>query len=104
MNYSWTITREHLGDEPRAVGVVGPRGAHLATFEAITKHPDAFTFKLYDDDGECYYTGKIVVEGHHKGDFNFGEEFFAPLNDYGEPNAGCTRIDYKDKDGVWRAL
>lgn len=46
---------------------------------------DGYTesFKMFDDDGELYYTG------YAKKDVDFD-----PLDDFGLPNAGCTRIHY----------
>lgn len=46
---------------------------------------DGFTesFKMYDDDGELYYSGYAKPDAD-----------FDPLDDFGMPNAGCTRIDY----------
>ena len=38
-------------------------------------------FSLFDDDGECYYQGRTSDDSS-----------FAPLDDFGKPNAGCTEI------------
>ena len=48
---------------------------------------DGFTehFKMYDDDGELYYSG------YSKPDADFD-----PLDDFGMPNAGCTEIKYRN--------
>ena len=45
-------------------------------------------FRLLDDDGEIYYEGFLI-----------GDEF-APLDDFGEPNAGCTSIQVQE-NGAW---
>jgi hypothetical protein len=50
---------------------------------------------MLDDDGIVYYYGKIVGDGC---------EGFEPLRDFGTPNAGCTSIQYKDDDGLWKWL
>lgn len=46
---------------------------------------DGFTesFKMYDDDGELYYSGWAKQDAD-----------FDPLDDFGMPNAGCTEIRY----------
>lgn len=41
------------------------------------------SFHLHDDDGEIYYAGWARPEAD-----------FAPLDDFGMPNAGCTEIRY----------
>ena len=86
----WTITKD-LTDgcgEPSAEGVVGPSGAKLSASE-IMSHPKAKDFRMYDDDGVLYYEGTLL-----------GNNEFAPLDDFGGPNAGCTRIDVLE-NGKW---
>jgi hypothetical protein len=52
-------------------------------------------FKLYDDDGNCYYTGKYFGDAD-------SEEAFEPLEwGYG---AGCTHIKYRQQDGTYEVL
>lgn len=87
----WTITKDHLaepdapaGTNRNAVGVVGPRAATL-TAAQIAGHPRAVSFRMRDDDGEFYYEGRLV-----------GDDLFAPLDDFGSPNAGCTSIEVFD--------
>jgi hypothetical protein len=93
----WTITKDHIaepGDPPatntNATGMVGPHTATL-TAAQIIGHPDAKRFRLLDDDGEIYYEGFLI-----------GDEF-APLDDFGEPNAGCTAVQIL-ADGRWSDL
>lgn len=52
-------------------------------------------FRLLDDDGWVYYIG---VSNDSE-----TEEGFAPLDDYGTPNAGCTEIQYL-RNGEWEIL
>jgi hypothetical protein len=40
---------------------------------------------MFDDDNILYYEGRIL--GNYRG--------FEPLDDYGMPNAGCTKIKYR---------
>lgn len=95
----WTITRDHLADpqaqpgtNANAVGLVGPRGATL-TADEIVVNPKAVAFRLYDDDRVICYQGYLL-----------GEDEFAPQDDFGEPNAGCTHTEIKGADGEWRWL
>lgn len=92
MKTEWVITRAYpaAGDDG-AVGVVGPRGAAL-TARQIAGHPDAKRFRLFDDDDTLYYEGYLV-----------GGDELAPLDDFGEPNAGCTGEQVLE-DGEWKWL
>lgn len=48
-------------------------------------------FRMLDDDGAVYYEGLSSSES------------FAPLDDFGGPNAGCTMIEYHN-NGKWEML
>ena len=98
MKTVWTITKDHLaepGGEPgtnvNAVGITGPRGADL-TADEIASSRDAVPFRMYDDDRTLCYEGFLI-----------GDDQFAPLDDFGEPNAGCTRIDVYENGG-WETV
>ena len=82
MKTQWTITFDHL--ENHAVEVVGPHGAILNS-EEIKNHRDAIQFRLYDDDGVLYYSGSMVLGDDCRD--------LAPLDDYGQPNAGATEME-----------
>lgn len=106
-NTAWIIDRDHLdGDD---AGVTGPSIAPdelLARLKASKS--DGVKFKMYDDDGELYYTGRILALNDDGTEMSYpecGEEFFAPLDDFGMPNAGCTSIHYQNPTtGAWEAL
>ena len=85
--YAWIITKDHLGDNEE--GTTGPRAATEEDLARL-KAGEGNTFRMYDDDGELYYTGRLVVSG----DLTYDDEeaCFGPLDDYGTPNAGCTSI------------
>jgi len=92
---AWTITRDYFADpdakrgtNSNAVGIVGPCAARL-TAQQIIEHPDAKRFRMLDDDGEIYYEGYIV-----------GSDELAPIDHFGEPNAGCTSIQVQE-NGAW---
>ena len=98
MKTEWTITEDAVaedGSEPgtygNAVGVTGPGDATL-TAEQIISHPQAKRFRMYDDDHTFCYAGYLV-----------GDDEFAPLDDFGEPNAGCTGIEILE-NGEWHWL
>ena len=90
MGYAWTITSDSFDGED--VGVTGPRSVNLGAKEIIA-HPGRQHFKMYDDDGNHYYSGFLV-----------GGDGFEPLDDFGTPNAGCTEIRYRGKDGRYSTL
>lgn len=92
--YAWIIDQEHLGDEPGAVGRQGPRDADLALI-ALLDSGEGEAFRILDDDGELYYSGRIVFASPC-GD----EDDLAPLHDFGGPNAGATEIQYCES-GTW---
>ena len=52
-------------------------------------------FRLLDGDNEVYYEGR-----------SSDSSSFAPLDDFGEGNAGCTTIQYWEpgKGGGWKDL
>lgn len=97
MTYAWLITHDHItDDEHNDTGTTGPFNVTL-TRDQIRNHPDAVAFRLYDDGGELYYEGLYVGPDD--------ETLFAPLDDFGTPNAGCTRIDLRDPvTGTWEHL
>jgi|GEM_PF-556163 len=114
--YVWVITKDHIaspdakpGTNSNAVGVIGPSTApEDITAKAIREHQDRQRFRLRDDDGETYYEG-FFVDLTQPGDEDEGREGvsgFEPLDDFGEPNAGCTHIQYfrKGKGGGWETL
>jgi len=84
--YNWTITRDYIGNGAET-GLTGPRNKSRHTANETE-------FRMYDDDGELYYTGKIW------GDFNGFEQ----LDDYVMPSAGCNIIRLRDPDGTFRTL
>ena len=85
MGYCWIITKDHIDSD--SVSTMGPREVAGATvgsplLDLFYKSVNPTRFSLYDDDGECYYDGMLY------GDFTG----FEPLDDFGTPNAGCTKM------------
>lgn len=92
MLYAWLITRDNVSNEQDR-GTIGPSGCPL-TSEEITAI--GIPFRMLDDDGKVYYFGL------YKGPDD--ETLFAPLEDFGMPNAGCTAIQYRNAAGAWETL
>jgi hypothetical protein len=92
-DYGWLITEgsPDIGLDVET-GTKGPRDI-LDSLEALLDNGSGEQFRMYDDDGEWYYTGRIV--GEYDG--------FEPLDDYGMPNAGCTEIKFLS-DGKWTTI
>ncbi len=96
--YGWRIDS---GPEHSGSAVIGPRDIP-DDLEAALDAGKGEAFKMYDDDGEHYYSGRIV------GDY----DGFEPLDDYGTPNAGATEIRYRARSrgpgstggGAWETL
>jgi hypothetical protein len=97
--YAWIIDKDHIavevepeGTNMNALGVIGPRDAPEDLILRL-KHGEGRLFRMYDDDGELYYSGRILVEVPDS--WALQDEHFGPLYDFGGPNAGCTEIRYK---------
>ena len=94
MSYAWLITHDFLdGPQHGAVGTCGPSGAS-ADLRAIRDAGERFRLKDGDDE--------VLFEGLFLGDAS-SEDGFGPLDDFGEPYAGCTAIEYFES-GEWRLL
>lgn len=83
----WIIDKDCLADESakapsnsNAVGMIGPRGYTGDGSDCVYK------FRMLDDDNEVYYEGRCNKP-----------DSFAPLNDFGMPNAGATMIQYRQE-------
>lgn len=102
--YGWAIDTDHLETGAGDAGRMGPRDIP----DGIRSELDdgqGRTFRIYDDDGEHYYTGRIVAEGIGSDGDPVGADdgAFGPLWDFGEPNAGATEIRYQVA-GRWETL
>lgn len=95
--YAWIIDTDHIAstDEPEgtncnAKGLMGPRAADKTLIEAL-KAGKGLQFKMYDDDGELYYTGRGIAD---KDDQESEDFCYGPLGDFGTPNAGAVLIKW----------
>lgn len=85
------------GTNLNAVGITASPAA-LARLEA----GEGEHFRMYDDDDELYYEGRWVVDPDVPDE---AFEGFEPLDCFGTPNAGCTRLDYLNElTGDWATL
>jgi hypothetical protein len=105
MAYAWIIDVDHIaepghkpGTNMNASGVAGPRNVR-PELEAKLASGAGRGFQMRDSDGELYYTGRIVFS-----DDDDDNELFAPLDDFGRPNAGASDIEYIDAAGEWETL
>ncbi len=103
MRYAWRVDTDHqpdptspVGSYSNAGGVTGPGGAP-ADLLARLDNGEGRKWRIYDDDGELYYSGRIVfadpAEEAGNG-ISLPEEAFGPLWDFGQGNAGATEIRY----------
>jgi hypothetical protein len=90
MRKGFIVTYDHL--DRKEVAITGPRGTTLSEKQLREGHK----FRMLDDDGH------VIYEGHLFGDKE-SEDGFLPLDCYGTPNAGCTEIQYKNKN-KWETL
>lgn len=109
----WIIDHDHLAEksgEPdeSEVGITGPSDISDETL-AILGEPywpnhqhglpaGVKRFRIYDDDGELYYSGRAYLPEDATDDDEFG-----PLWDFGTPNAGATELRYFEQ-GKWVML
>ena len=88
----WKITRDHFdgSDEPSSGPVLeSVKGMHYRAF------------RMRDDDNILMYSGYAWLTPEEDG----GEEMFAPLDNFGKPNAGCTSIQYYNPETrTWDVL
>jgi hypothetical protein len=87
----WVITRDYISRGTDSKSAVGTASRYYEDGEDLP-HP----FRMLDDDGNVYYHGKCSSCDD--------EHAFAPLEDFGTPNAGCTEIQYKNAKGEWKTL
>ncbi len=98
---AWIITRDLLAEQgitsETAVGTYGPRGCSEVTYNKLQRG-DGHMFLMYDDDDELYFEGLLLGDPtSHQG--------FSPLDDFGMPDSGCTRIDYYNAETKeWETL
>ena len=102
-DFAWVITKDHLYNSDNPVtsdeaGTIGPSESpdELSDMLGENGHIDprlvrTFKFRMYDDDGILYYTGKLIT----KSDDPSEEALYAPLADFGGPNSGAVLIKYK---------
>jgi hypothetical protein len=108
----WVITRTLLdcldGEAgTRSAGTTLPKlmgtGKTAEEMAAIAKAEGlTLRFRMLDDDDQVYYEGYMIPFDQH----NDSSDGFEPLDDFGEGNAGCTRLDYWEpgKGGGWTTL
>lgn len=110
MAHAWIIDRDHLAEaDLKSTGHVavdstatsGPRTAPDGMLAVLNREADnrpgwdVFTFELYDDDRNLYYTGRLITDDASE------EACYAPLGDFGAPMAGAVCVEYpghKDMD------
>lgn len=93
--YAWLITQDHVTDgDVSAVGAFGPSGATQAQ-QAELLSGQGRVFSLFDDDEILYYVGRLVCDPEDEGS---EEVVFGPLDDFGAPFAGCTKVKWDGDD------
>jgi hypothetical protein len=116
---AWIITKDKIADagaaegtNSNAKGLIGPSTATEADIKRL-QAGEGTRFRLLDDDGEIYYYGRQLETSECTEEYENGfwgaESEFAPLDNFGRPNAGCTELQYpngKDDKGkvIWTTL
>lgn len=107
---AFIIDKDHLAAEDSILGSeYDCTGMVSAAFESdvIILRNDKNVgrkFRMYDDDGILYYSGRYLENPEENSDWIEWDEF-QPLDSFGTPNAGAVRIDYYDSDTkTWETL
>ncbi len=72
----WTIDRDLISER-----LNGPTDKGVCSRDYVGGASLPHRFSMFDADGECYYQGRTD-----------NDSSFAPLDDFGRPNTGCTEI------------
>mgnify|MGYP000973939704 CR=1 FL=1 len=100
--YGWRITKDFLDDELRE-RTMGPRDISPGVM-ALLREELGQPFRLYDDDGNLYFEGRMLLDPPNKGCRvqmpSESEWAHAPLYDFGAPDSGCTEIHWL-VNGEW---
>lgn len=99
--YGWIVDRDHI--DTGAAGTHGPRDITDEAIEQLN-HGQGLKWRVRDDDGELYYSGRLVLAGGRGLADGYDSELFGPLDDFGAPNAGATAIEYQSPGGRWEVL
>lgn len=87
---NWIITYDHL--ENKEIPLPNYKDEIIQAFNK----EELVDFRLFDDDGELYYSGKMRKK-YLESDYPFG-----PL-DWAMNDSGCTYMEYLE-DGAWKIL
>ncbi len=79
-NVNWILTYNHLDDKPMSIQT------KMSKEKRQEMKKFSIPFKLFDDDGILYFSGKMTI-----GLYNAGEQIFNPL-DYASAAWGCTEL------------
>jgi hypothetical protein len=98
--FAWFIDVDHQADETGTCW--GTSGPHNASPELVAKltQGEGKAFRLFDDDGELYLSGRYVSDVDSEAN---DETAFAPLWDFARPALGCTYIKYR-RGNKWEIL
>lgn len=90
--FGWIVDKDYTSFKgAKSVSVYGPRNMTATPEEIKTL---GIHFEMYDDDDILYYSGYVLADGDHNE--------LMPLDHYGMPNAGCTKIKVRDEHGKYR--
>lgn len=83
---NWKITHDYLAGE---IGGISSVGVGSIGIETVGEATLTERFKLYDDDGVLYFAGIS--------DDSTSQNAFDPLDDFAQPDSGCTEIRYLNR-------
>lgn len=84
---NWKITKDEFASEIGGQSAVGVASVGIKQVDETTLTEK---FRLLDDDGVLYFEGIS--------DDATSQNAFAPLDDFGQRDSGCTEIQYLNKE------
>lgn len=100
--YAWIITEDNLYHPEHSIsdesGKSGPRDADATLINGLGDpmsdiYRKAYEFRMYDDDGILYYTGRLATDSDNPSEW----QLMAPLYEFAGPSAGATLIKYTNR-------
>ncbi len=87
---NWIVLKDHLENEDVFISSIPIIVPKKMTFGKMMENYPV-QFKLYDDDGELYYSGRMQAED------------FEPLDNFGI-GSGCTTLKYRQGNDPWQII
>jgi hypothetical protein len=99
--YAWIIDHDLLMVTRDDLGTVGPHDAMEGLVRELKDGDLGTRFILQDGEGQPVYLGRFIHL--NEGSDDKGDDWYAPLHEFGRPKGGCTEIFYQTVTDGFRA-